>query len=419
MSLSNEQAAEILEAAEAATVNGAPIPPTMAEPVAKNAQTIDEQIQSKLDVLAAKRGAYIYPLFIGEGLNIDADTVDDVYDSLIEKCSSVKRIEVIINSGGGDLHAAYNLGLLFRRFGSEHLRFIIPRWAKSAATLLVCAGDVIYMCPVAEIGPVDPQITQMNPMERRLEEFSPLHIEATLELIRDEFQNGHAKLANGLLQRLQFPLTLGGFKKSLEIGKEYITRFLSTRMFHKEENPREKAGEIAKQLVECYQDHGFCIDPTEAIRLGLRVEELPSDEERMVWDVYKLNKQKEESERLVKEKQMQDAVKNLPPDVLKRMIPADSERTLRASLRHRSAYSHSSGEITERLAAAVLTQRGEMTMNEIRALPFVRTEADAQHIFTYLLEHLKTETGQRKIASDPVLRWERYIRLTGPKASKH
>ena len=30
--------------------------------------------------------------------------------------------------------------------------------AKSASTLLACAGDVIYMTPMAELGPVDPQV---------------------------------------------------------------------------------------------------------------------------------------------------------------------------------------------------------------------------------------------------------------------
>ena len=107
---------------------------------------------------------------------------------------------------------------MFRLFGSEKLTFIIPRWAKSAATLLVCGGDEILMTPVAELGPLDPQITVMNPLENRIEKFSPLHIESTLELIQVEFENGNSELANGLLQRLQFPLTLGRFKKSLELG---------------------------------------------------------------------------------------------------------------------------------------------------------------------------------------------------------
>jgi hypothetical protein len=66
-------------------------------------------------------------------------------------------------------------------------------------------------------------------LENRLEQFPPLHIESTLELIRTEFSEGNAQLADGLLQRLQFPLTLGSFKTSLDVGKVYLERVLSTR----------------------------------------------------------------------------------------------------------------------------------------------------------------------------------------------
>ena len=118
------------------------------------------------------------------------------------------KIDVIVDSSGGDIDAAYNLSNLFRRFAKEELNFIVPRWAKSAATLLVCSGDKIFMAPVTELGPLDPQITDFNPLEKRLEQFSPLHIGATLELIRKEFAGGNDKLAESLVERLQFPMRL-------------------------------------------------------------------------------------------------------------------------------------------------------------------------------------------------------------------
>jgi len=71
--------------------------------------------------------------------------------------------------------------MLFREFGSEELNFIIPHWAKSAATLLVCSGDKIFMSPVAELGPLDPQITQMNLLEGRVNSF--LHFISDQHLI--------------------------------------------------------------------------------------------------------------------------------------------------------------------------------------------------------------------------------------------
>jgi hypothetical protein len=54
-----------------------------------------------------------------------------------------------------------------------------------------------FLTPVAELGPVDPQITMYNPLEERLEEFSPLDIDSTLDLIRDEFNKGIKTLHRG------------------------------------------------------------------------------------------------------------------------------------------------------------------------------------------------------------------------------
>jgi hypothetical protein len=272
---------------------------------------LDGKIQQVLSQLREKRGTAVYPLFLGD-VSIEADTVNGVFDDL---CSTLQntnaRLDVIVDSSGGDIHAAYNLARLFRRFAREELNFIVPRWAKSAATLLVCGGDTIYMGPIAELGPIDPQITQFNQFEGRFEHFSPLHMEATLDLIRGEFDRGSEKLANGLLHRLQFPLTLGGIKKSLGVGKQYLVKLLTTRMFSGEQ-AEEKAMAIGQALVENYTDHGFCIDIDEARSIGLNVRELESDEFGLIWELYRLNAQKEELEKEARRSDMKELLKNFP-----------------------------------------------------------------------------------------------------------
>jgi membrane-bound ClpP family serine protease len=174
---------------------------------------VEKAIQESLARIAElKRNAPVYPFFTDAGLI--HRFVEYVYEDLRERFGEHgDHLVVVMHSSGGDIHAAFNIAQLLRRYGQKELIFIIPRWAKSAATLIACAGDKILMTPVAELGPLDPQISQFNPLESRYERFSPLHIESTLELIRDEYNKGNEKLATGLLQRLQFPLTLGSFKK--------------------------------------------------------------------------------------------------------------------------------------------------------------------------------------------------------------
>ena len=193
---------------------------------------IDKKLECLLDDLAQTFGenGACRPFLLTDD-PITPETVDNVFDELQEisdTCLEDGRLVVVVDSGGGDIDAAYNLAMLFRKYGSEQLTFVVPRWAKSAATLLVCGGDSVIMTPVAELGPLDPQITQINRMEQRAERFSPLHIESTLEMIRNEFQQGNTELANGLLQRLQFPITLGSFKKSLDICKQCATKLLAS-----------------------------------------------------------------------------------------------------------------------------------------------------------------------------------------------
>jgi ClpP class serine protease len=157
-------------------------------------ESIDQKLLEKRKKLSEARGMSCFPMLLPT-TNIGNKLVDDIYDDLKTNFSTCNKIDVVLDSGGGSVDAAFNIALLFREFAPERLSFIIPRWAKSAATLLACSGDEILMTPPAELGPLDPQITEMNPLEKRMEQFSPLHIESTLELIREEFANGHEKLA--------------------------------------------------------------------------------------------------------------------------------------------------------------------------------------------------------------------------------
>ena len=284
--------------------------------------SIEKEIDNARKQLADIRNSECFPLLLGDA-SIRSTLVDRVYDELREAEYKCKSLDVIIDSGGGDIDAAYNLALLFRRYGEEKLTFIIPRWAKSAATLLICAGDEILMTPVAELGPLDPQITEMNPLEQRVERFSPLHIESTLQLIRDEFKNGNSNLAEGLMQRLQFPLTLGSFKKSLDVGREYVEKLLSSRML---QGHGDKAKEIGKELTSGYADHSWCITIGEAQELGLNAHELEGDALDIVWNIHKLNREKEDLIRQEKQEKLKDQLKDIPPGLLD-MLPPGSMGT--------------------------------------------------------------------------------------------
>lgn len=271
---------------------------------------VDSEIERSLKALGQQRKTVVFPLWMENG-SIEHSVVDDVFDQISTTVSPTNTdLDVLIHTPGGDIHAAYNLSLLFRQYAKKRLTFIVPRWAKSAGTLLVCSGDQIEMGPISEIGPVDPQITQLNPLEKRLERFSPLHIEATLEMIRNEFSNGNQELANGLLQRLQFPLTLGGIHKSLKISKDYISDLLSSRMLSGSTNV-ELCSKIAETLVEGYADHGYCIEFNEAKRIGLNVKLINKPDFNIAWHIFRLYNKRSELIELKKRKRLEQLQQQL------------------------------------------------------------------------------------------------------------
>lgn len=286
--------------------------PNLIKNIEKKINQLNKKIDNQKKEIEKERKCRCYLL----ETSITPSLVDEIFKDLRINYKNLNgQIEVLVNSPGGDIDAAYNLACLFQKIGNKKLAFIIPRWAKSAATLLVCAGEEIFMTDIAELGPLDPQITQISPMEERFEQFSPLHIQTTLEMIRNEYKNGNKELADGLLKRLQFPLTLGSFVKIHEIAEQYLVRLLKERM-NKTGKLNEKPENIALRLTRQYADHGFCINLTEAKKIGLNVQEINEKQLNLFWDLYESMKQRDELNRKKREEDVMRMIEKLPPDIL-------------------------------------------------------------------------------------------------------
>ena len=254
--------------------------------------------------IATECGLNLYVLSLSSGIN----------DANLQRClDQVRPHSVVLLE---DIDAAYNISLLLREVADKELTFIIPRYAKSAATMITCSGDNILMTSAAELGPIDPQITWFNPLENRLENFSPLDIDSTLSLIRDEYANGNTQLADKLMERLQFPLTLGSFKKSLETGVDYTRELLSTRMLKDSTN---LANSIAETLTKKYPSHGYCLKIKQLKDLGLKVDELGNDTLSCAWNIHCITKKRRKLDKEIKEEETMEKLKLIPPELLKKL----------------------------------------------------------------------------------------------------
>ena len=226
---------------------------------------------------------------------LDRNGVDVVFDMIRNPILQEERkkfkypnnVDVIVDSFGGDADAAYHIAKIIDANFKGTINYIVPRFAKSAATLLVCGGNKIIMGETSELGPLDPQIRQDDGSY-----ISAKAVQSTLELIKRHLKEGDKhglELATILASRIN-PLTLGQYESTIDIAKKYQKELLLLRMF----NSIEGVDKIVKQFTTGYTHHSRVIDYKEAINIlgedKIDVLSNNSKEWELIWEFYQNNK---------------------------------------------------------------------------------------------------------------------------------
>lgn len=210
-----------------------------------------------------------------------------VFDTFVKQKMQLPRtgVAVLVNSPGGDAHTAYGLARLFRRRCGNYVA-VIPRWAKSAATLFSLGADKIYMGEDGQIGPLDAQFPDRDREETWMSALDEVGTVDSLQRAVMEsaavsltfMQRKAGKRLNvlmppvfELLANLHKPLfdkvdTLRYSRMSrlLDIAQQYAVRLLRNRY------SEHDAWLVARELVTRYPSHRFWIDRSEAERIGKR-----------------------------------------------------------------------------------------------------------------------------------------------------
>jgi len=208
----------------------------------------------------------------------------------------IDTLELLVHSPGGHAAVAYRMARFFKAH-CNRLHVVVPLLAKSAATLLSLAGDRIYMGELADLGPIDVQIT--DELERGKRPFSPLDEFKSMEFLREyatEFldyfafalsergmsvkQSLHEAIpaVSSMMQPLYShidPSKVGSYRRSLAEAEDYAKRLLK-------QNKNPYAEELVQQLVWKYPVHDFVIDYGEAKNIGLPVVKLEQAHEKIL-----------------------------------------------------------------------------------------------------------------------------------------
>jgi len=87
---------------------------------------------------------------------IDKDA--DMLESVLQKTKILRGLLLIINSQGGSGLAAERIIKVCRTYSHDNFEVIIPKMAKSAATMICFGANKIHMSATSELGPIDPQV---------------------------------------------------------------------------------------------------------------------------------------------------------------------------------------------------------------------------------------------------------------------
>ena len=209
---------------------------------------------NKIVVGAMKRN-HAYPnynwLIIYDPVTMVRSDIDNIYKA-INSFKTKSDIGLIVNSGGGHIEPAYLISKLCRESSKRKFVAVVPRRAKSAATLLCCGADEIHMGQLSELGPIYPQFNDLP----------ALGLKNAVQHVA-ELASQYPKAAEMFAKYLSSSLSLanlGYYERVAESAVQYAERLLKKRITPLNGNPQK----VATQLVYGYKDHGFVIDSAEA-----------------------------------------------------------------------------------------------------------------------------------------------------------
>jgi hypothetical protein len=228
-------------------------------------------------------GCQLIILAFHDFAGIERNVVDDFEFYVMERnLKTESNVCILLHTAGGDADAAYHLGIRMQNLAKRQLIMVVPRLAKSAGTLLACAGDKIYATPITELGPVDPQV-QLPSTGRYV----------SAKTIRDSLKQAIETIKeSGTLEEQivkavfsSIPIAeMGHYESLLNHVKSLLEDILSRRM--KKGRDRKEVSEIAEKLTTGYVYHGKVIHVEEAKNMGLEIEILADDKLKAVYNIY-------------------------------------------------------------------------------------------------------------------------------------
>ena len=188
------------------------------------------------------------------------------------KTGDLDNLDVLLDSGGGDLDSAYKILQIFKSH-AKHVTVVVPFYAKSAATLIALGADRLQMCRAGELGPVDPQV--LDPDSGMM--VPALSIKNAMDFINEA---PNPIVAASLADKIS-PMLIGAYRNAEAASKQCLNEIFAEKKFDDEK--REKiVGVFTKDLFS----HGYPMSRDFLTKHGIHVAKLNGEEENLFADLH-------------------------------------------------------------------------------------------------------------------------------------
>lgn len=190
-------------------------------------------------------------------------------NKMLRRMGNIDKLDIILESGGGDIDSAYKILKMFRCYSKE-VNVIVPSFAKSAASLIALGANELIMCRGGELGSIDPQVK--DPFT---ENFIPAHsIKEAINFI-EETNDQVVKLS--LTEKIPV-LLVGAYREAGESTKQYLNEIFQNLGEHRES--------AVKVFTEKFLSHGYPIDREFLNKNMIKVSEPDAKLEGLLFDLH-------------------------------------------------------------------------------------------------------------------------------------
>lgn len=220
--------------------------------------------------------------------------LEDVYQAFREADvtpeNKLDKLDVLIESYGGDPTAGYRLAQLIRDFANR-VDFLVVAHAYSAATILCFSGNQIRLGQLAGLSPIDISLQYLSSEQPRSEvelasldsflEFAMKAREKTEKLLKKLGSKNTTNIESDLLVAMVQEigaLTVGKYFRERNLTKIYAEELLNRYMLPAHLDANHRSQSLIHSFLFGAPSHQFHLDYHLCVKFGLVVDEMDTEE---------------------------------------------------------------------------------------------------------------------------------------------